>query len=197
MSEPTAPSPSPSRSPHPALAAHRRLLDKWRGAMDLVGPGPVEPHFIDAAGAVAELDAQGRWADLGSGAGFPGVALAAACPSAQVELVESREKRAIFLEKVVAEGGLGNARVRRMRSEELESAAYDGVISRAYKPPLEFLTDAARLLKPGGCAVLLLGDREPLAPPPGWSRLSSRRYAVPDGFRVCERLRWEGDAPLP
>ena len=62
--------------------------------MDLVGPGPLEPHFQDAAGAVAGLEAVGRWVDLGSGAGFPGIALAARHPGAEVWLVESRRKRA-------------------------------------------------------------------------------------------------------
>ena len=49
---------------------HLELLEKWRAAMNLIGPGPAEHHFMDARGAVASLGARGRWADLGSGAGF-------------------------------------------------------------------------------------------------------------------------------
>jgi 16S rRNA (guanine527-N7)-methyltransferase len=160
--------------------------------MDLVGPGPVAPHFVDARGAIAGLAATGRWADLGSGAGFPGVALAAASPEATVELVESREKRAAFLQKVVREAGLANATVRNERSEGLEAGAYDGLISRAYKPPLEFLEDAARLLKIGGRVVLLLGDGAPPAPPPGFVEEGRHRYPVVDGHRLRVVLRWEG-----
>lgn len=180
-------------SPAAALDAHRALLARWRAAMDLVGPGPLEPHFTDAAGAVAGLDAQGDWADLGSGAGFPGIALAAFHPGAAVDLVESREKRALFLEKVVAAAGLARARVRRCRTEELPDAAYDGVISRAYKPPPAFLEDAARLLRPGGQAVVLLGDEPGWVPPAGWALVERRRYPVPDGFRVRAVVRRAAD----
>lgn len=179
-------------SPDPAQVAraHRDLLERWRGAMDLVGPGPLDPHFEDAAGAVAGLSARGRWADLGSGAGFPGIALAAAWPEAEVLLVESRQKRAVFLENVVAETGLTNARVLRVRAEDL-APDLDGVIARAFLPPPDYLALAARLLRPEGVAVLLLGDREPggLA---GWEVVDEARYRVGDGWRrrvVVRRLR--------
>ena len=135
---------------------HLATLTKWRGAMDLVGPGPLEPHFEDAARAVAWLqEPVGLWADLGSGAGFPGVALAARHPQLTVHLVESRQKRATFLRQLRA------GPVHCVRSESLPDATYDGVISRAYRPPVEFLGDAVRLLKPDGVAVLLLARQEP------------------------------------
>jgi 16S rRNA (guanine527-N7)-methyltransferase len=167
-----------------ALGAHRRLLDKWRKAMDLIGPGPAEPHFQDAIGAVEGLTVEGRWADLGSGAGFPGIALAALHADAEVLLVESRQKRAIFLKKVVAEARLDNARVVHGRTEALEDGTFDGIISRAYKPPRKFLADAERLLRPGGVAVMMLGDRTDHDLPLGWERVRTDRYAVADGFRV-------------
>lgn len=160
---------------------HRALLEQWRGAMDLVGPGPLDPHFQDAEGAVAGLEARGRWADLGSGAGFPGVALAAAWPAAEVLLVESRQKRAVFLENVVAAAGLTNARVLRGRAEDL-APGLDGIISRAFAPPDAVLALAARLLAPGGVVVLLLGDREPEGWP-GWETRETTRYRVGDGWR--------------
>ncbi len=152
--------------------------------MDLVGPGPLAPHFEDARGAVEGLDARGDWADLGSGAGFPGVAVAGAFPDARVALVESREKRAIFLDKVVAEAKLDNATVARTRTEALPDGSLDGVISRAYKPPPLFLEDADRLLRPNGVAALMLGDDPDFALPDGWVEVSRHRYAVPDGFRL-------------
>ena len=160
---------------------HRDLLERWRHSMDLVGPGPVDPHFQDAEGAVAALHATGRWADLGSGAGFPGIALAAAWPDARVELVESRQKRAVFLDNVVAEAGLSNAVVLRQRAEDLKPG-FDGLISRAFMPPADYLALARRLLAPRGRVVLLLGDRE-TPDTPGWTVLNSDRYAVGDGFR--------------
>ena len=169
---------------HRVNSVHATLLAQWRKAMDLVGPGPLEPHLADASGAVAGLPAAGRWVDLGSGAGFPGVALAGRYPHLRVELVESRQKRATFLEKVVRESQLDNAIVRCMRSEALDAGAYDGLISRAYKAPEAVLAeDGAHLLRPGGYAVLLLGDGPPPPAPAGWVLIEGLRYAVPDGHR--------------
>lgn len=163
---------------------HLRLLEKWRKAMDLIGPGAAAPHFEDSVGAVTDLDAVGPWADLGSGAGFPGIALAGAYPSAQVDMVESRRKRALFLDKVVAEADLGNATVHNVRSETLAAGSYVGVISRAYKPPRKVIADAARLLLPGGRVVLLLGGQADVDTPLGWVEIDRRRYAVGDGMRL-------------
>jgi 16S rRNA (guanine(527)-N(7))-methyltransferase RsmG len=170
---------------------HRALLERWRGAMGLIGPGSSAPHFTDAAHAVSALEATGRWADLGSGAGFPGIALAARWPSASVQLVESRSKRAVFLDQVVANAGLANATVVRSRTEVLPDGELDGVISRAYKPPAAYLIDAHRLLRPGGRAVLLLGDHGTPVVPPGWSLCSTYRYPVGNGWRVRAILRRE------
>ena len=156
--------------------------------MNLVGPGPVDPHFHDAVGAVTGLDAVGRWADLGSGAGFPGIALAARCPSASVLLVESRAKRATFLAQVVREAQLDNATIFHGRVEEL-TPGFDGIISRAFRPPEAYLKDAERLLAPGGRAVLLSGD-----PPPnfaGWVVEDMVEYAVGDGTRTRTLLTRE------
>jgi len=170
---------------------HLRLLEKWRKAMDLIGPGPAAPHFQDCEGAVAGLDAAGPWADLGSGAGFPGIALAAAYPQATVDLVESRRKRAIFLDKVVSEAVLENASVCNVRSETLMAGAYVGIISRAYKPPRKVLADAARLLVPGGRVVLLLGGQADIDTPIGWTELGRSRYAVGAGYRLRLALQRE------
>jgi 16S rRNA (guanine527-N7)-methyltransferase len=160
---------------------HKALLQRWRTAMNLVGPGPIDGHFLDAIGAVDGLDAHGRWADLGSGAGFPGIALAARHPEISVTLVESRAKRATFLTTVVRDAKLSNATVFHGRAEELQGG-FDGVISRAFRPPLEYLQDAERLLVSGGQAVLMSGD----VPPPfeGWVVRESRTYPVPGGTRA-------------
>ncbi len=72
------------------------------------------------------LAAAGHWADLGSGAGFPGVALAEAYPEASVVLVESREKRAQFLKRLVIEVGLDHLSVYHGRSEDL-APGFDGL----------------------------------------------------------------------
>jgi 16S rRNA (guanine(527)-N(7))-methyltransferase RsmG len=154
-------------------AIHRALLEKWRGAMDLVGPGPLDLHFDDSRAAVEGLAARGRWADLGSGAGFPGVALATAFPDAHVLLVESREKRAQFLEALVAELAVPNLAVHHGRAEDL-APGFDGVISRAMAAPAVVLTHAARLAPR---AVLLLTDRQSVDLS-GWRIEEDRTYEL-------------------
>ena len=161
-------------------ATHRALLEKWRGAMDLVGPGSLDVHFDDSRAAVEGLGARGRWADLGSGAGFPGVALATAFPEAQVLLVESREKRAQFLRTLVAELGLENLAVHHGRAEELEPG-FDGAISRAMAAPAVVLAECARLA-PRGRTVLLLTDRQSVDLT-GWRVEDDREYVIADKSR--------------
>jgi 16S rRNA (guanine527-N7)-methyltransferase len=158
-----------------AEATHRALLEKWRAAMDLVGPGPLDVHFDDSRAAVDGLAASGRWADLGSGAGFPGVALATAFPAARVLLVESRDKRAQFLRALVAALALPNLAVHHGRAEEL-SPGFDGVISRAMAAPAVVLAECARLA-PHGRTVLLLTDRQAVDLT-DWNVLEDRTYEI-------------------
>ncbi len=169
-----------------AERVHQALLERWRTAMNLVGPGETDHHFIDSAGAVFGLPAQGRWVDLGSGAGFPGIALAARYPEKEVLLVESRQKRANFLQQVVRAAGLDNAHVFHGRTEQINDT-FDGVISRAYRPPEDYLADASGLLSSGGLAILLSGE----APGrfDGWIAEDSHTYSVPDGQRTRTVLR--------
>ena len=165
-----------------AIQVHRKLLQKWRKAMDLVGPGAIEPHFEDSIGAVSNLHATGTWIDLGSGAGFPSIALAAYWPKAQVFCVESRHKRAVFLRRVIAEANLTNIQVLQCRSEQI-TEKFSGIISRAYKPPLEYLQDAARLSLPQARTVLLLGEHSKPKLPPIWKIVEEHTYKVNNGYR--------------
>ena len=150
--------------------------------MDLIGPGPMEPHFEDADHAVRNLHAQGHWVDLGSGAGFPGIALAAHHPKAHVLLVESRQKRALFLKRVIQESQLSNIELYHGRSEHLNQQ-FDGVISRAYRKPLAYLEDARRLSKSHAQTVLLLGGDNPFVPPDHWMIEEDSIYTISTGSR--------------
>jgi 16S rRNA (guanine527-N7)-methyltransferase len=170
---------------------HQNLLEKWRKAMDLVGPGPLAPHFSDAKQAVSWIPAKGLWLDLGAGAGFPGIALAARHPDAQVQLVESRQKRALFLRQVIRESGLSNAEVLHLRVEDLPEGEASGVISRAYKPPMEALKDAKKLLQTSGIAVLLIAKQE--APElSGMALFHVERYSVDGKSRRAVGYRKQG-----
>ncbi len=162
------------------LETHRRLLERWREAMNLVGPGPLDEHYADSAAALRGLRPTGRWADLGSGAGFPGVVLAAQHPSLRVTLVDSRKKRCAFLRQVLTEAEVPSDRVDVVcgRVEDLEAGAWDGLTARAFAPPPEVLAHARRLLVPGGRVVLMLQEDQPLADHEGFEVFHVERYAV-------------------
>jgi 16S rRNA (guanine527-N7)-methyltransferase len=102
--------------PEPAVAAlhaHYGELARWAGVVDLVGPGAAaelfERHYGEALAALPLLPpGPFRLLDVGSGAGFPGLVLAAARPEAEVWLAEPRERRAAFLAVAARKMGLGS-----------------------------------------------------------------------------------------
>ena len=124
-----------------------------------------ERHILDclrAAPVVHEVDVV---CDLGSGAGLPGIVVAVAEPGVRVLLVESRAKRAAFLEFAVLELGLSNADVVVGRAEELRREV-DACFARAFAPlPLAWSV-ARGILRPGGRLVYFAGAevRDPVVP---------------------------------
>jgi 16S rRNA (guanine527-N7)-methyltransferase len=122
----------------------------------------VDQHIADSLVALeidAVRDAQ-IVADVGSGAGFPGVPLAVAKPGAEVRLVESSARACGFLERLVQELGLGHVTVINARAEDWPegTGAHDLVTSRAVAPLPVVLEYAAPLLCPNGALVLWRGD---------------------------------------
>ena len=106
-----------------------------------------------------------RLLDLGSGAGFPGLVLAAASP-AHFTLVESRRRRASFLQVATAEMGLTNVTIEGRRIEAGDAAGqYDVVLARAFGDPTDFFAIAAKALKPDGLAVLYANPSQRFAQP--------------------------------
>lgn len=167
------------------LDIHRASLEQWRYSMNLVGPGPIEPHYQDCKEALDSLSPAGYWADLGSGAGFPGIIFADRFPHVRLDLVESRKKRCVFLQHVLAQAMIpeSHVSVRCLRVEEL-SPIYDGVLSRAFAPPNIFLDYAAQLLHPNGQVVLFLGDQEPPSHPM-FQWVFEHRYVIDDKPRCA------------
>jgi 16S rRNA (guanine527-N7)-methyltransferase len=96
-----------------------------------------------------------RIADIGSGAGFPGIVLAVAVPTARIVLIESQRRRCEFLRRVCALAGIGNARVICTRAEEWREGlnGNDAVVARALGPVPVVLEYAAPLLRVGGSLV--------------------------------------------
>lgn len=163
------------------LTAHHDLLERRRGVMNLVGPGPIAPHYEDAERGLAGLSLRGRWADLGTGAGFPGIVIAARFPDVALDLVDSRQKRCTFLEAALADAREdvrarpAPLRVVNARVEDLPAGAYDGVAARAFAPPDEVARHADRLLRPDGQLLLFLQADQP--GPAGWRVVTEVRYA--------------------
>jgi 16S rRNA (guanine527-N7)-methyltransferase len=113
---------------------------------------------------VPELREAGRIADIGSGAGFPGLALAVALPQAQVDLIESVGRKCEFMERAIEASGISNARVVNARSEELAAGegreAYEAVTARAVGRLSTLAELASPLLKEGGVLVAWKGKRD-------------------------------------
>lgn len=122
----------------------------------------VRDHIVDSIEVVTLLRPGMRIADVGSGAGFPGLPVAITCPLVRVTLIEARRKRANFLRDAVRRIGASNAEVIEGRVETLasrEMGCFDVVVCRALGPLGDFLRAALRLLKGGGIAVAMKGPR--------------------------------------
>ncbi|HEV2998991.1 MAG TPA: RsmG family class I SAM-dependent methyltransferase, partial [Solirubrobacteraceae bacterium] len=130
---------------------------------------PLDPG-VSGAGAALDpgaprareaLSQARRIADLGAGAGFPGLALAVALPHSEVRLVESQARKCAFIERVRAEAEIDNARVICARAEEWSEGlgGHDVVTARALAPQPVVLEYAAPLLRLGGALVDWRGRR--------------------------------------
>lgn len=113
---------------------------------------------------VAALREAGRIADVGAGAGFPGLVLAVALPDAQVDLIESVGRKCDFMRRAIAAASIPNAAVINLRSEEWArergSEAYDVVTARAVARLSTLAELASPLLQPGGHLVAWKGKRD-------------------------------------
>jgi len=153
----------------PAVDALGRLLA-------LVGSDPAAPtavrdpatavdtHVADALVALRLEQVRGarRIADLGSGAGFPGLVLAAALPEAEVALVEANGRKCAFLERAAAQMGLTNVAVVPARAESWTAGigTRDLVTARALAPLAVLVEYAAPLLAEGGALLAWKGRRD-------------------------------------
>ena len=143
-------------------------------------------HLLDSLAAVPAV-VDGPCLDLGTGAGLPGLVLAVANPGLSFVLVESNRRKCSFLLEAIRVLGVSNARVLESAVENLSpDLLYPTVISRAFRPPAEFLQIAHRLVKPAGKIVLLLAaptdsDLETLEAGIGFPVESCRRLVLPAG----------------
>ncbi|HSD61234.1 MAG TPA: 16S rRNA (guanine(527)-N(7))-methyltransferase RsmG [Burkholderiales bacterium] len=148
------------------LLAYLALLRKWNRAYNLTAVDDpermVSHHLLDSLAVVPVLEraASGvrRLADIGSGAGLPGIPLAVARPEWQLVLVEPNGKKAAFLRQATIELGLANAQVVEQRAERWHpEAGFEVVISRALADLSDFAAAAGHLCAPGGMLAAMKG----------------------------------------
>ncbi|HET7574844.1 MAG TPA: 16S rRNA (guanine(527)-N(7))-methyltransferase RsmG [Solirubrobacterales bacterium] len=150
-----------------ALATVLELLAEERASVSsVVDERAWRVHVEDSLTGldVDELRAAGRIADVGAGAGFPGLALAVALPRAEVDLIESVGRKCDFMRRAIAAAGLENAVVRNVRYEDWAAGEgreiYDAVTARAVGRLATLAELAAPLLAEGGVLVAWKGRRD-------------------------------------
>jgi len=150
--------PDPARG---QLLRYLELLSKWNRTYNLTAIRDtgqmVSHHVLDSLAVVPHL-ARGRLADVGSGAGLPGIPIAIAQPERDVVLNDASEKRAAFLRQAVIELALPNARVHAGRVEHWQPRErFAVVISRAFAQLAQFIAACRHLLAPGGVLAAMKG----------------------------------------
>jgi 16S rRNA (guanine(527)-N(7))-methyltransferase RsmG len=159
-----------------ALYAHYQELSRWNQRLSLVGPGTageiVERHYGEALAALPFVPGSARWGlDIGSGAGFPGLVLAAARPELKMALAEARERKWAFLTAAARRASLPcrclNVRVDAPLPAGLPERL-DVVTARALKLGPEVLAALAERLGADGRILLWVGEEDPELPPGLW-----------------------------
>lgn len=173
------------------IASYVDLLTRWNRAINLTAildPGEiVTRHFAESIYITRFVDLQGEILDVGSGAGFPGLAIKIARPELRVVLLEPVAKKRAFLKEVVRECKLDRVEVSGSRVEDYCAQAMGGFESatvRAVGNLPMILRATARCLKRSGSVYLwLAGDEGPQ------DSLKDSGYS--------ELFRWSEPTPLP
>ena len=163
--------PTPSLDPRQreALETVLKLLAEERASVSSVTePEPAwRVHVEDSLTGleVEELAKAARIADIGSGAGFPGLALAVALPDSHLDLIESVGRKCEFIQRAIDAAGIANATVLNARSEEIAGEdrreSYDAVTARAVGRLSTLAELASPLLRETGVLVAWKGKRDP------------------------------------
>jgi 16S rRNA (guanine527-N7)-methyltransferase len=142
------------------------LAEERASVSSVVDQRAWQVHVLDSLTGleVPALRGADRIADLGAGAGFPGLVLAVALPSAQVDLIESVGRKCEFMRRTIAAAGIGNASVLNRRSEDWAAGegreAYGVVTARAVGRLSTLAELASPLLEPNGALIAWKGKRD-------------------------------------
>jgi 16S rRNA (guanine527-N7)-methyltransferase len=143
------------------LQAYLALLHKWNSAYNLTAVrDPLQMigrHLLDSLAITPWLRGE-RFADVGTGAGLPGIPLAIMFPQRQFELIDSNGKKIRFVTQAINELNLRNTQARQCRVEDYRPAqCYDAVTSRAFASLADMAKSCSHLLVPGGELLALKG----------------------------------------
>ncbi|MFA5679187.1 MAG: 16S rRNA (guanine(527)-N(7))-methyltransferase RsmG [Pseudomonas sp.] len=163
------------------LLAYMALLNKWNKAYNLTAvrnpDEMVSRHLLDSLSVLPFVGA-GRWLDVGSGGGMPGVILAIMLPDREFTLLDSNGKKTRFLTQVKMELGLDNLQVVNSRVEAFTPGqAFDGIVSRAFSSLADFTSLTRHLSTVDTCWLAMKG----LYP-------DEELQALGDDFRVQESV---------
>jgi len=182
-----------------AMAAYIELLLRWNRKINLTAITDVEEivyrNFVESfSGAWCLEGPTGRYCDVGSGAGFPGLALKLIRPGWHLTLLEPTGKKAAFLAEVARSLRLKEVEVQTTRWQEsqIQPGTLDAVTARALGGHEELAEWAYRCLKPGGRLILWVGSEDAegvLRALPGWdwqmqSSPGSRERVLLIGLRL-------------
>ena len=173
------------------LSAYLSLLMHWNKVMNLVGArhwrDALENLVLDSFHLERFLrdevlpalpDAPVSW-DLGSGAGLPGIPLRILWNAGEYWMVESRDKRTIFLSTVLARSPLAGTHVHRGRAEQfMDGRKADLIVSRAFMPWKEMLAFVKGHLNPGGRVVFLTLEELKAEEGMGWRSAGHASYVA-------------------
>jgi 16S rRNA (guanine527-N7)-methyltransferase len=147
-------------------------------------------HLLDSLAIHADLVGE-RIADVGTGAGFPGLPLALTQPARRFTLIDSNGKKIRFVAHAARRLGLANVEALQARVEELAPAqAFDTVVARAFAPLAELLQQVAPLAGPATRVLAMKGkrpDEEMACLPRNWRLVAERSLLIP-GLREARCL---------
>jgi 16S rRNA (guanine527-N7)-methyltransferase len=168
------------------LLAYLQLLAKWSKTYNLTAIREplrmISHHPLDSLAVVPHLRA-GTLADVGAGAGLPGVPIAIVEPHRRVTLNDANQKKTAFLRQALIELGIANADVHAGRAEAwAPGEKFDCVISRGFAELGRFIATCRHLVAPGGTLIAMKGtfpEDELASVPPGVDCSDVRRLRVP------------------